>query len=329
MLAQTIQRSWYQNIGFITILLLPLSIIFCAVSLVRRHLYRTGVLQSTRLPVPVIVVGNISVGGTGKTPLVIAIVQHLKANGFNPGVISRGYGGRASQWPQAVTAESDPAMVGDETVLIANRCRCPVSVGPDRVAAARALLDAHQCNIIISDDGMQHYALARDIEIAVIDGSRRLGNGLCLPAGPLRELPGRLQSVDLVVCNGKALDNEFGMELKSYAFHSVNDESNLKPTNAFEGVEVEAVSAIGNNERFFQHLQDLGIRIKKHAFTDHHRYRQKDLRFKTNNPILMTEKDAVKCTQFMVENAWYLRVDALLENRFYERLTSLIGKHNG
>lgn len=329
MLSQTIQRSWYHKFSLITFLLLPLSVVFCAISLVRRYLFRIEILKSTRLPVPIIVVGNISVGGTGKTPLVIAIVQHLKANGFSPGVISRGYGGRARNWPQAVDADSDPAMVGDESVLIANRCRCPVSVGPDRVAAARALLDDHQCDIIVSDDGMQHYALARDIEIAVIDGNRRLGNGLCLPAGPLRELPRRLNSVDLVVCNGKAMDNEFSMALKSYAFHSVNDESRMKATNEFEGLEVDAVSGIGNNDRFFQYLLDLGIHIKKHAFADHHRYKVNDLTFGSNNPILMTEKDAVKCKKYSLSDAWYLRVDALLENRFYEKLTNLIGKYDG
>ncbi len=278
---------------------------------------------------PVIVVGNITVGGTGKTPLVIAITQYLKASGLNPGVVSRGYGGQAPHWPQAVTAESDPALVGDETVLIANRCRCPVSAGPDRVAAARALLESHQCNVIISDDGMQHYALARDVEIAVIDGNRRLGNRLCLPAGPLRELPSRLKTVNLIVSNGQAVGNEYSMELKSYAFHNLIDESKQKAINEFAGKHAEAVSGIGNNERFFQQLQELGILINKHPFSDHFRFRQKDLKFNSKNPILMTEKDAVKCKKYDLQNAWYLRVDALLENRFYEQLTGLIGNRDG
>jgi tetraacyldisaccharide 4'-kinase len=333
MLARILQRSWYRNFGFVTLLLLPLSIIYCAVSLLRRYLYRINVLQSTRLPVPVIVVGNITVGGTGKTPLVIAITQYLKANGFTPGVISRGYGGRASEWPQPVTAASDPDLVGDETVLIANRCRCPVSAGPDRVAAARALLASHQCDIIISDDGMQHYALTRDIEIAVIDGGRRFGNKLCLPAGPLRELPSRLKSVDLIVANGAARNREYAMELKSYAFQNVTDAAKLKSLSEFEGKLVEAISGIGNNERFFQQLLALGIHINKHPFPDHYRFREKDLMFKGENPVLMTEKDAVKCKKYALQDAWYLRVDALLENRFYEQLnaqlTGLIGKRDG
>jgi tetraacyldisaccharide 4'-kinase len=329
MLAQSIQRSWYQNSGLITLILLPLSALFCAVAQIRRYLYKFQLLKVTKLPVPVIVVGNISVGGTGKTPLVIAITQYLKANGFNPGVISRGYGGQAKQWPQAVTPESDPIQVGDETVLIANRCRCPVSVGPDRVAAAQALLAAESCDIIISDDGMQHYALARDIEIAVIDGERRLGNALCLPAGPLRELPSRLKSVDLIVTNGKGKGSECSMSLKSYAFHNIKDETQLRATDAFEGIAVEAVSGIGNNERFFQQLRDLGIQVRKHSFSDHHQYRENELQFDNSAPVLMTEKDAIKCKKFSMHDAWYLRVDALLENRFYEKLTSLIGKSNG
>lgn len=329
MLSQIIQRSWYQKIGIVTVLLLPLSLLYCVVSWVRRTLYNFNILNSSSLSVPVIVVGNISAGGTGKTPLVIAITQYLKANGFNPGVISRGYGGSASQWPQAVSPESDPALVGDETVLIANRCRCPVSVGPDRVAAANALLEDHQCDVIVSDDGLQHYAMKRDIEIVVIDGERRLGNRLCLPAGPLRELPPRLRTVDMLVTNGDAKAGEFSMQLKAYAFHRVNDDTDLKPLNAFEGVHVDAVSGIGNNERFFRQIQDLGIHVHKHPFRDHYQYKLKDIRFSGQKPILMTEKDAVKCQKFSLKDAWYLRVDARLENQFYESLTSRIRKCNG
>jgi len=329
MLSKIIQRSWYQSFGIITFLLLPLSIIYCVVTWIRRVLYNYNILKSSKLPVPVVVVGNISVGGTGKTPLVIAITQYLKANGFNPGVISRGYGGRASQWPQDVTTESDPTLVGDETVLIANRCRCPVSVGPDRVAAASALLTAHQCDIIVSDDGLQHYAMKRDIEIVVIDGERRFGNQLCLPAGPLRELPSRLRTVNILVANGTPGAGEFGMQLKAYAFHRVNNDTELKPLSAFENKRVDAVSGIGNNERFFRQLQDLGIHIRKHPFQDHHQYKLKDISFSGKKPVLMTEKDAVKCKKYTLQDAWYLRVDASLENRFYETLTNLLRKTNG
>ena len=243
--------------------------------------------------------------------------------------MSRGYGGQASQWPQSVTTESDPVLVGDETVVIANRCRCPVSVGPDRVAAARALLATHQCDIIVSDDGLQHYAMKRDVEIAVIDGERRFGNNLCLPAGPLRELPSRLRTVNLRVANGSPASGEFAMQLKAYAFHKVNSDSELKPLNAFASKHVEAVSGIGNNDRFFRQLQDLGIHISKHPFQDHHQYRLKDISFSDQKPVLMTEKDAVKCRKFTLENAWYLRVDASLENKFYETLINLLRNTNG
>ena len=219
--------------------------------------------------------------------------------------------------------------MGDETVLIANRCRCPVSVGPDRVAAANALLAAHQCDIIVSDDGLQHYAMKRDVEIAVVDGERRFGNNLCLPAGPLRELPNRLRTVNVRVANGSPAAGEFGMQLNAYAFHKVNSDSELKPLNAFASKYVEAVSGIGNNERFFRQLQDLGIHISKHPFQDHHQYRLKDFSFSDQKPVLMTEKDAVKCSKFTLENAWYLRVDASLENKFYETLTNLLRSTNG
>ena len=170
--------------------------------------------RSEAVGVPLIVVGNISVGGTGKTPLVARLVELLREAGYKPGVISRGYGGQSAQWPRQVTADSDPREVGDEPVLLARRCRCPIVVGPDRVAAARALFDTYGCNVILSDDGLQHYRLQRDLEIAVVDGFRRLGNGACLPAGPLREPPSRLREVDFVVGNGAARGDEYLMSLR-------------------------------------------------------------------------------------------------------------------
>ena len=329
MLSRIIQRSWYQPFDVATFLLLPFSVLFCGLSILRRLCYHAEIFKTTRLQVPVIVVGNITVGGTGKTPLVIALVQYLKARGLKPGVISRGYGGKSPSWPQAVSHDSNPLMVGDEAVIIANRCRCPVSVGPDRVQAAQALLEQHQCDVIVSDDGLQHYALARDIEIVVIDGQRRLGNGLCLPAGPLRELPSRLKSVDFVVANGKALENEFNMELKCYAFYHVMDETKLKPLNAFEGQSVHAVAGIGNNDRFFMALQDLGIQTKSCSFPDHYRYKRRDVTFNDHMPVLMTEKDAVKCRRFSGIDAWYLRIDALLPNQFYEQLNESLRNMHG
>ena len=195
---------WYHKHPLV-MLLVPLSWLFCMVSMLRRKAYQAHLLKVTRLPVPVIIVGNISVGGTGKTPLVVWLVDFLKQAGYKPAIISRGYGGGAQQWPQRVTPDSDAASVGDEAVLLARRCVCPMAVAPNRVAAAQMVLENNGCDIIVCDDGLQHYALARDIEIAVIDGVRRFGNGYCLPAGPLREPPGRLGSVDFVVVNGEAV----------------------------------------------------------------------------------------------------------------------------
>ena len=192
------------SLNGIAVLLWPLSLLFGLAARVRRLLYLHGLRRSEAVPVPLIVVGNITVGGAGKTPLVARLVDLLREAGYQPGVISRGYGGQSAQWPQQVRADSNPRLVGDEPVLLARRCRCPIVVGPDRVAAARTLLDTHGCNVILSDDGLQHYRLQRDLEIAVVDGFRRLGNGACLPAGPLREPPSRLREVDFVVGNGAA-----------------------------------------------------------------------------------------------------------------------------
>lgn len=329
MLSQSIQRIWYQTSSAWILLLLPFSLLYCFLSILRRCLYHLNILQQVRLRVPVVVVGNINVGGTGKTPLVVAITQFLKAQGYSPGVISRGYGGKASQWPQPVFPDSAPALVGDEAVLIADRCRCPVAVGPDRVATAKALLAENNCDVIVSDDGLQHYRMMRDVEVVVIDGVRRFGNGLCLPAGPLRELPYRLKKADLIVANGAAQTGEYAMELKSYAFHNVNDESQLKSLDDFNGKTAHAVAGIGNNERFFQQLKSLGIHIKEHPFPDHFRYTRSNLHFNDDRPILMTEKDAVKCKKYSIQDAWYLKVDAVLGNQFYEKLTESMRRHNG
>ena len=196
-----LQRLWYQRSPWI-LLLLPLSGLFCLLVWLRRKGYALGVFPSYALDVPVLVVGNITVGGTGKTPLVAWIAEYLQTLGYQPGIVSRGYGGKAQHWPQQVRPDSDPVMVGDEAVLLARQCHCPMAVGPDRVATAQSLVEHHQVDIVISDDGLQHYALRRDVEIAVIDGVRRFGTGYCLPAGPLRESMARLKQVDLLVANG-------------------------------------------------------------------------------------------------------------------------------
>lgn len=315
---------WYHKHPLV-MLLVPLSWLFCMVGILRRKAYQAHLLKVTRLPVPVIIVGNISVGGTGKTPLVVWLVDFLKQAGYKPAIISRGYGGAAQKWPQRVLPDSDAASVGDEAVLLARRCDCPMAVAPNRVAAARMVLENNGCDIIVCDDGLQHYALARDIEIAVIDGMRRFGNGYCLPAGPLREPPGRLDSVDFVVVNGEAAEvinnqAQFSMHLHPGALRQVNGDNKICDLGVFHGQVVHAVAGIGHPARFFQYLKASGIEIIEHAFPDHHPFTVQDLQFGDDASVIMTEKDAVKCRDFARENHWYMPVDAQLDSEFGERL---------
>ena len=314
---------WYKD-QFIGVWLSPLSFLFNDAVRFRRFLYRLGILKSHTLPVPVIIVGNITVGGTGKTPLIIWLAEFLKESGFKPGIISRGYGGQAESWPQWVTVDSDAKNTGDEALLIAKQTGCPMAVGPLRVDAAKLLLSKADCDVILSDDGLQHYALNRTIEIAVIDGERRFGNGYCLPAGPLREPIERLQNVDFIIVNGeKYEDNEMSMRLVGdQLVNLVTGEQ--KPLQEFKGVECHALAGIGNPERFFKVLEAAGLICKTHNFPDHYPFQHHDIEFKDNKPVLMTEKDAVKCRAFAGEQHWYLPVKAVPEAAFSEQLLNLL-----
>jgi len=305
-----LQRHWYR-ITPLHLLLLPLSLLFALLSSIRRLLYRSAILLSIKLPVPVIIVGNISVGGTGKTPLTLWLAGQLIADGWHPGIISRGFGGNRSK-PQEVLPISDPASVGDEPVLMAQRMLCPVWVGRNRPAAALDLLRCHpECDVIISDDGLQHYRLQRDVEIAVIDGLRRFGNGLLLPAGPLRELPSRLRKVDAVVTNGgQAEAGEYSMQLEGVLFYNLMNPQITAVAADFKDQCVHAIAGIGHPERFFAHLHKLGLAVHPHPFPDHHAYSAADLAYDDANALLMTEKDAVKCIGFADERCWVLRVEA-------------------
>lgn len=308
---------WYRN-GWLSWLLRPLSWAYCLVVTLRRVLYRAGLLRSYRLSVPVIVIGNLTVGGTGKTPLVIWLCERLRAAGFRPGVVARGYGGRAARWPQMVTADSDPLTVGDEPVLIAQRSGCPMAVGPDRVAAARAVLARHDCDVIVSDDGLQHYRLARDVEIAVLDGERRYGNGLCLPAGPLREPRARGRQVDLQIVQGEARDGELGMTLETVGVYNLVDGRRGALRDFRRGAPVHAVAGIGHPARFFRMLGDAGLQCEQHPFPDHHAFRPEDLRFPGRGPVIMTEKDGVKCRGFADPRLWAVAVEARIDPRAAE-----------
>jgi len=316
-----LEQHWYR-LSPLHLALWPLAVIFGLLGALRRRFYRAGLLRVARLPVPVIVVGNISVGGTGKTPLVIWLAEQLRAEGYTPGIISRGYGGTAPE-PRPALADSDPAVTGDEAVLLARRCVCPVWIGADRAAAARALLRARPaCDVLISDDGLQHYALGRDIEIAVIDGERGFGNGMLLPAGPLREPPRRLDLVDAVVINGTPLFPReslphavpaFDMRLTGRMFYDVLNPAQRAGPERFAHHAVHAVAAIGNPQRFFNHLRELGLSFTAHTFADHHTFAPSDLAFAGDDAVIMTEKDAVKCERFCSENLWALQIDAVAE----------------
>lgn len=320
---QLCNKIWYQK-HWLTYLLLPFSYLYHFIIMIRRICYRFHIKKTTRFQIPIIVVGNITVGGTGKTPLVIALAQYLQQQGFKPGIVSCGYGGQAKHFPVYVTAESDPILVGDEPVLIAHHTQCPIYVAPSRVKAVNQLLKAHACNIIISDDGLQHYALQRDIEIAVIDGERRFGNGFCLPAGPLREPIQRLKRVDFIVCNGEAQAREYTMQLlPGKIYHLQNRALHFNP---LPHQTIHAVVAIGNPSRFFNLLRQLGHTIIEHPFPDHYIFQAKDFDFGENAIIIMTEKDAVKCHAFADQRFWCLPVQAQLTQDFYKICMTELGR---
>jgi tetraacyldisaccharide 4'-kinase len=323
------QHQWMGLSGW-HILLIPLSLLFGVLSGLRRYCYRAGLFRSEKLPVPVVVVGNISVGGTGKTPLVIWLVNKLKQAGYNPAIISRGYGSIVTQ-PLSVNFKSDPCQVGDEPVLLSRRCNCPVWVGPNRVETAQALLAEHpQCDVIVSDDGLQHYALQRDFEIAVVDSTRGFGNGRLLPAGPLRESISRLKTVDAVVYNGDTRPQEyvnpesFIMQLESDDFHNLNHPETKAAIAEFKGRRVCAIAGIGNPQRFFQQLSQAGLQFESRSFPDHHNFQAEDLQIGNADVILMTEKDAVKCIAFAKPDWWYLPVNAVITDALLKRVMGKI-----
>ena len=319
-----IDAIWYGRHP-LTPLLLPLSWLYRLGLACRRFMYAAGILPVCRLAAPVIVVGNLTVGGTGKTPLVMWLARYLQSRAYRPGIISRGYGGAPQQQVRRVGPDSDPDLVGDEPVLLAQRTGCPVAVSPDRARAAQELLQQADCDILLSDDGLQHTSLARDIEIVVIDGVRRFGNHRCVPAGPLREPVERLHTVDLVVANGNAAADEFPMEYASLPVRSL-DGKQERELAGFRGQTVHAVAAIGNPGRFFSMLRQKGINIEEHAFPDHYGFRRSDLEFGDRAAVLMTEKDAVKCRRFELENTWYVPVDVKMPEDFEREILLLLEK---
>ncbi len=311
-----IERHWYHN-GPVAFALWPLSILYCAVGRWRRRVVSRKAAVPARA-VPVIVVGNITVGGTGKTPFVIWLSAFLRAHGYRPGIVSRGYGGqRKSDAPLQVTQNSDVREVGDEALVLARRSGCPVWVCRDRPVAVDALLQDRRINVVISDDGLQHYRLHRDIEIAMVDGARRFGNGLCLPAGPLREPESRLQEVDFRMVTGALADvGEFAVEYTGDELVNLLNGARRLLIRDLQGISVHAVAGLGNPARFFRGLEEAGLRIVRHEFPDHHQYVREDLDFRDDLPIVMTEKDAVKCAVFADHRFWYLPITARPDPRF-------------
>lgn len=308
----------------------PLSKLYAKQALKRRQAYLNGSKEVYNASVPVIVVGNITVGGTGKTPLILWLIEYCRAKGLSVGVVSRGYGAKPPHFPWRVTADQSAKEGGDEPLLIVKRTGVPLVIDPVRVNAVKHLLATEKIDVILCDDGLQHYKLARDVEIVVVDAARGLGNGHCLPMGPLREPAERLDSVDAVIYNGAAQDTEqgFAMNLEPQAFVNVlTGES--QDVDSFDKAQiVNGVAGIGNPQRFFKSLSSLGFQVIEQAFSDHAAYTAEALTFENNYPLIMTEKDAVKCQGFAQANWWYLKVTTApsqgFKNWLDQKLTELV-----
>lgn len=324
-----IQKLWYSS-SILSWLLSPFALLFWLITSCRRWCYRVGLLKSFRADCLVIVVGNISVGGNGKTPVVIWLVERLKAAGYHPGVVSRGYGGKAPYYPYVLSDDSTPDLAGDEPTMIYQRCHCPVVVAPSRTDAVKKLREQHSVDVVICDDGLQHYALQRDIELVIVDGVRRFGNGFLLPMGPLRETASRVRSVFATIVNGsEAKRGEISMRLEPARIRRVSDHQMIALSPE---IPVDAMAGIGYPPRFFRTLESLGYTLQQQvAFPDHHAFDATELKQRFgSHPLIMTEKDAVKCRSYALPNWYYLPVDAVLTAEFEQRLlTRLKELHHG
>lgn len=327
-----LQHYWYKdNIHPLMYPLIPFSWIFRGIASVRRTLYKCGIKKTHHTSLPVIIVGNITAGGTGKTPFVIWLASYLSSSGKKPGIALRGVGGKKKLAPFHVTASSDPADAGDEAVLLAQHLGCPVVACINRVIAVHELKNLG-CDIVICDDGLQHYRLARDLEIAIVDGQRRFGNGLHLPAGPLREPLSRLKQVDFVVTNETDMQRSapYSLQLKMDSLVAIHDPKKRAELNFFSGKQVHAIAGIGHPQRFFAMLEKLNIAVIPHIFPDHHQYKPTDLDFHDNLPIIMTEKDAVKCRLMTFkQELWALvvkpEVNKAFEDAISNKLAVMVG----
>ena len=325
-LERTLVAAWYRDSWWLNVLM-PVAWLFKLLTGNRRSRLQKQ-FQGKSFAVPVVVIGNISVGGSGKTPLVIALVKALAETGLRSGVVSRGYGGSAEHYPLLVTEDGNATRSGDEPLLIAQQTaqfNCPVVVDPDRRRGVEYLLANNEVDLVLTDDGLQHYGLHRDIEIAVLDGARGLGNGKLLPAGPLREPIERLSGVDFVVANG-AVEPAFQplvdaeISLQARVFRNLSDGRQVAADSWSESTAVHAVAAIGNPERFARTLEHLGLEVSLHPKDDHRPLQQADISFADNKPVIITAKDAVKLKDPVPENVWVLDVETVIDGQFVERL---------
>lgn len=327
-----LQKLWYQpRIHPMLWPLLPLSFLYLTFMYIRSFCYELKLLPTKKFSTPIIIVGNITTGGSGKTPLVIHLVRLLKQHGLNPGVVSRGYLGLHDK-PTFVYANSDPNIVGDEPLLLSKRLFCPIVVAKRRNDAVQALLETGQVDVIISDDGLQHLSLERDIEIIVVDGKSRFGNGWCLPAGPLREPLSRLHKVDFIISNTPErfdIDTEYDMELRPRLLYKGIRQSEHQSLYDLRDKTVHAVAGIGFPVRFFDLLTKHGLKVIAHPYPDHHRFQEQELIFEDDYPVIMTEKDAVKCEGLMDERHWVLPVEVainpLFDVKFLTKLKEIQG----
>ena len=324
-----LQAGWITP-GWVNYALLPLSWLYILLHGIKVWMYRTGLQRAARVPVPVIVVGAMTAGGSGKTPLVITIAKQLKTRGYRPGVIIRGYKGQSTSWPRLVKPDTPVLEVGDEALLIRGSADLPVVAGPDRVQDARMLIEKCNCNVVVSDDGFQHLSLYRDLNIVVIDSEFGLGNGWCLPAGPLREPMRGLKRADIKVRNGNYgyTHEEDGhtMDMRIRGIRNLSDGKTIDMADLKNGP-VHAVAALGNPERFFRQLEGLGLDVIRHCFVDHHFYSAGDLMFDDDLPVLMSEKDAIKCHDLLhTERLFVVEAEAVMHDDFFREIESCLGK---
>ena len=337
-ISQYVTKIWYGK-SVLSYVLFPISWVFRAIIWLRCSAYRYGWLKQTVFPVPVIIVGNITVGGTGKTPCVIALVNALRERGWQPGIVSRGYGGALNGAVHEVSETDLPSETGDEALLLKRRCQCPVVVGKKRVAAVRYLLETSTCDVIISDDGLQHYALSRQVEIVMIDGKRGVGNACCLPAGPLREPVSRIRQSDFVVVTGNTAEIDlpimpskssvYSMALQMKAVYALCDETAKMSLSQLQHQTVHAIAGLGHPRRFFDMLHQLGLQVIEHAYPDHHVFEPADFAGFNQALIVMTEKDAVKCQEMALPNAWVVSIDGILAVDLINQLDKILKKTYG